>query len=58
MHQRLKKSADVIMEIQGRQTIINSPNRGIQDVKNISQVVNENAYVMTGKIWRGGGVVS
>lgn len=38
------KSADVIMDIEGRQTIINSPNCGIQDVKNKSQVLNENSY--------------
>lgn len=49
MEQRLPKfkSTDVIMDIEGRQTIINSPNHGIQDVKNTSQVLNENSYVMT-----------
>lgn len=35
VEQRLPKlkSTDVIMDIEGRQTIINSPNHGIQDVK-------------------------
>lgn len=52
VEQRLPKfkSTDVIMDIEGRQTIINSPNHGIQDVKNTSQVLNENPYVMTWKI--------